>query len=116
MDQQIAQHIHNLSPYKAPGLDSIPNIALQMAADTITPTLAQIFNAVIENGWYHQGWKDSITCILKKPGKPDYQATKAYQPIALLSTTAKLLSAIITEDISRLIETHSILPTTHFGG
>ncbi|TFK18720.1 hypothetical protein FA15DRAFT_602778, partial [Coprinopsis marcescibilis] len=53
---------------------------------------------------------------LRKPGKPNYQQTKAYRPIALLSTTAKLLSSIIADDIFRLIEANTLLPDTHFSG
>ncbi len=114
--EQIERHIKALSPYKAPGLDGIPNIVLQKCSKTVAPVLAHIFTSSIENGWYHQSWKDSITCVLKKPGKPNYQVPKAYRPIALLSTTAKLLSAIVAEDMTRLIEKHQLLPNNHFGG
>lgn len=54
--------------------------------------------------------------MLKKPGKPNYQVPKAYHLIALLLTTAKLLSAIIAEDISYLIKHNMLLPNNHFGG
>ena len=54
--------------------------------------------------------------ILCKPGKPDYSAPKAYRPLALLNTTAKLLSAIVTDRTSYLLEAHGLLPRTHFSG
>jgi hypothetical protein len=41
---------------------------------------------------------------------------KAYCPIALLNTIAKLLTSIIVEDIMYLVELHQLLPSTHFGG
>ena len=40
---------------------------------------------------------------------------KAFCPIALLNTTAKLLSAIVTDCTSYILETHNLLPNTHFG-
>jgi len=58
----------------------------------------------------------SVTVILRKPGKPDYSVPKAYHPIALLNTTAKLLSSIVTDRASYILEAHNLLPATHFGG
>jgi len=54
--------------------------------------------------------------VLRKPGKPDYSATKAYRPIALLNTMSKLLTAIVAEEMTHLLEHHDLLPNTHFGG
>jgi len=113
---RVASFAKALSPWKAPGLDGIPNSVLKENADELSPHLACIYSAAIELNLYHQTWKDSITCVLKKPGKPDYQIPKAYRPIALLSTTAKLLSAIIADDMSCIIEQHNLLPDNHFRG
>ncbi|PPQ70369.1 hypothetical protein CVT24_013144 [Panaeolus cyanescens] len=113
---RVKTQIQRLSAHKAPGPDGIPNLVLQKCADTLAPFLTQIFNAAIKLGRYHKSWKESITCVLRKPGKPSYELPKAYRPIALLSTTAKLLSAIVAEDMSRLLEEHQLLPATHFGG
>lgn len=54
--------------------------------------------------------------VLRKPNKPCYEVPKAYRPIALLSTTAKVLTSIVAENISLLIEQHHLLPNTHFRG
>ena len=66
-------------------------------------------------GVYAAQWKDITTCVLRKPGKPRYYVPKAYRPIALINTVAKLLSAIIAEDITHLTEAHQLLPAHHFG-
>ena len=113
---QIRHHITSLCPHKAPGADEIPNIVLKKSAELITPHLLQIFRAVLNLHVYPSQWKDIITCVLRKPGKPRYNVPKAYRPIALVNTIAKLLSSIVAEDISHLVETHQLLPTTHFGG
>ena len=65
---------------------------------------------------YYDPWRESTTVIIRKLGKPDYSVPKAYRPIALLNTTAKLLSALITNRVSHVLETHNLLPSTHFGG
>jgi hypothetical protein len=54
--------------------------------------------------------------VLRKPGKPNYEVAKAYRPVVLLSTLAKVLTAIVAEDIGRLAELHQLLPKNHFGG
>ena len=54
--------------------------------------------------------------VIRKLGKPDYLLPKAYRPIALLNTTAKLLSVLIADRVSYILEKHNLLPSTHFGG
>jgi hypothetical protein len=56
------------------------------------------------------------TIVLKKPDKPNYEVPKAYRPVALISTMAKILTAIVAENISQLVEQHHLLLKTHFGG
>ena len=113
---QIERQIRRLSPYKAYGPDEIPNIVLQKCLDLITDYLLHIYRAIIKIGKYYGPWREFITVVLRKPGKPSYETPKAYRPIALLSTIAKVLTAIVAEDISRLAELHQLLPKNHFGG
>jgi hypothetical protein len=54
--------------------------------------------------------------VLQKPGKDDYTITKAYRPIVLFNTTCKLLTAIVADQMTYLLEHHELLPSTHFGG
>ena len=54
--------------------------------------------------------------VLRKPDKPNYEVPKAYRPIVLISTMSKVLTALITDNISQLVEQHRLLPKTHFGG
>jgi len=54
--------------------------------------------------------------LLRKPGKLNYKVPKAYHPIALLCTIPKVLTAIVAEDISHMVEKGTLLPDTHFGG
>lgn len=114
--EQIERHVRRLSPYKAYGPDEISNIALQMCLDIITDYLLYIYRAILKLGIYYDPWREFDTVVLRKPGKPSYETPKAYRPIALLSTLAKVLTAIVAEDIGRLAELHQLLPKSHFGG
>ena len=96
-EEQIHWHLANLSPYKAPGRDGIPNIMLKSCVETILPYLAHIFRASLHLKVYLDQWRESITCVLHKPEKPRYDIPKAYQPVTLLNTITKLLSSIVME-------------------
>jgi ribonuclease HI/endonuclease/exonuclease/phosphatase family metal-dependent hydrolase len=115
-EEQVQRHIAKLSPYKAHGPDGIPNVVLQRCVDILSTRLTRIFRAVMELDTYYDPWKEFTTVVLRKPGKPNYEVPKAYRPIALISTTAKVLTSIVAESLSRLVERHHLLPKTHFGG
>jgi hypothetical protein len=61
-----------------------------------------IYRAILEE--FYDPWSEFTTVVLRKPDKPDYEAPKAYRPIALISTMAKVLTAIVVENISQLVE------------
>ena len=112
---QLTMAINKLSPLKAPGPDGVANVVFQKCR-TLTDYLLHLFNAAVSLCTYYDPWRESTTVILRKPGKPDYTVPKAYRPIALLNTTAKLLTAIIADRTSYILESHNLLPATHFGG
>ena len=75
-----------------------------------------IFRAIFELGIYPDEWKESITVVLRKPGKPSYEEPKAYRPIALLNTLGKLFSSIVADELSYFCESRNLFPPTQFGG
>jgi len=89
---------------------------LQRTSDIIEPILLCLFRAVISLKFYYQGWSEFTTVVLRKPGKPNYAAPKAYRPIALLCTMAKVLTAIVAEGMARILESEQLLPDNHYGG
>ena len=72
--------------------------------------------ASIDLGYFPKCFKQTNTVILRKPGKPDYTATKAYRPIALENTLGKVLESVMADIISYLTETHELLLAHHHGG
>ena len=113
--EHLDKAIQNLSPYKALSPDGVANIVFKHCP-TLADHLLPLFNTVFTLRMYYEPWRESITVILHKPGKLDYFIPKAYHPIALLNTTSKLLSAIVTDRASYLLESHSLLPSMHFSG
>ena len=113
---QVQQHLAKLSPYKAHGPDGIPNIVLQRCTDILLGRLTTIYRAIFDLNMYYDPWREftGTTVVLRKPGKPSYEVLKAYRPIALISMMAKVLTLIVTENLSQLVEQHRLLPKTHF--
>jgi ribonuclease HI len=91
-------------------------VVLQRCSDMLTPRFLFIFRAILKLRTYYDPWRESTTVVLRKPGKPRYDIAKAHQPVVLLPTVAKVLTALVADDISRMVEFHQLLPPTHFGG
>jgi len=115
-DSQISRAIAKLSPYKAPGPNGISNSIYTHCADLLVQYMGPIFRATFTLGIYPDAWKHSSTIVLRKPGRPDYSLPKAYRPITLLDTMAKILSSCVADDLVYIAERHNLLPPTHFGG
>jgi hypothetical protein len=114
--EQISRTVSKLSPYKTPGPDGIPNIVFKQTIDIVLDHLYYIYNASLQNGYYFPSWLESLTAVIRKPGRQAYDIPKAYRPIALLNTIAKIFTALVAEDITTLAEQHKLLPACHFGG
>ena len=69
---QLTCHISKLSPYKAHGLDGIPNIVLQKFSDLIATRLNKVYRVIIEDSIYYDPWQEFTTVVLRKPSKPSY--------------------------------------------
>ena len=115
-EARLHRQISRLHPFKVPGEDGIPNVVLKETVDLILLHLIQIFRAVFKLDTYSDHWHMWNTIVLRKPRKARYDVPKAYQPIALMNTISKLLSAIVVEDMTHMCEKHCLLLDTHFGG
>ena len=114
--EQIRLAATKLDAFKAPGPDGVPNVVLKKSIDALIDHIYFIFRAIFELETYPDEWKESITVVLRKPGKPSYEDPKAYRPIALLNTLGKLFSTIVTDDLSYFCETRHVFPPNQFGG
>jgi len=114
--EQITRQIRRLSPFKTCGPDEIPNVVLQKCLEQLIDYLTHLFRGVFALNTYCPGWQVFTTAVIRKPAKPCYEIPKAYRPIALLCTIPKVLTAIVAENISHMVEKDALLPDTHFGG
>jgi ribonuclease HI len=113
---EIEKAVRRAAPSKAPGSDGITNGILHHTLDILLPHLCKLFNACLHQGHCPTHFKETITVVLRKPGKDDYTQPKAYRPIALLNTLGKALEAIIATRLAYLADVYHLLPSRHTGG
>jgi hypothetical protein len=97
---EIERAVRRAPPNNAPGADGISNGILHQMLEILLPSLLKLFNPCLEQGYCPAHFKDTITVVLRKPGKDDYTQPKAYRPIALLNTLDKALEAIIANRLA----------------
>ena len=113
---QLRRCVARLCPYKAPGEDSIPNTVIKESLDLISEYLLEIYWATFTLNMYSNCWRVWDTIVLRKPGKPRYDVPKVHWPVALMNTLGKLLSALVTEDLTYMCDHYRLLPNHHFCG
>ena len=116
MKDQIKRALTRLKPYKALGPDGILNIILTRCTDILIVRLWHIYNVIWDRNMYYDPWKEFMTVVLHKPGKPRYNTPKAYRPIALLNTMGKVLTSNMAEQLTYYTEKYKLLPALHFRG
>ena len=113
--QEIEDKVMTASPWKAPGEDGLPSMVWRQLWSVVKDRVLHLFRTSLRDGQVPSQWRKAKIIPLKKPGKGDYTAAKAWRPISLLSTLGKILEAVVAERISYLVEKHGLLPTNHFG-
>ncbi|KAM4060887.1 reverse transcriptase (RNA-dependent DNA polymerase) [Hirsutella rhossiliensis] len=113
--EEIERKVMTAKPWKAPGDDGLPAMVWRQLWPVVRGRVVHLFRLSVEHGVLPKQWRMAKIIPLKKPGKDDYTAARAWRPISLLSTLGKILEAVMAERISFAVETFGLLPTNHFG-
>ena len=113
---RIANTLMKINLHKAPGLSGISNAILKKCTIILAPHLSSIYSAICRLKHMPAKLRNIHQVVLPKPGRASYEIPSSYRPIALIETIAKVLSTIITEDLSYECETNNLLPDFQFGG
>lgn len=97
---------------KAPGMDGLCTEHLKTSLPYLEPVWTRLINKCIESGNIPNAWRKSIIKLLYK-GKGDASKPDSYRGIALESAAFKLLTKLLSQKISDLIE--PLLPEEQFG-
>ena len=104
------------SSAKAPGPDGLGFECLKRAYTAIPDYFHSLYEVLLRAGYHPQAWREATIVIIKKNGKPDYSAPKAYRPISLLNCLGKIAEKIMATRLAYMAERHSLLHHLQIGG
>lgn len=114
-EDEVKRAIFTANPRKAPGADGLTFRVWRELWPVVGRHVSCLYQASLRLGHLLRAWRIAKIVTLRKPGKPDYTALKAYRPISLLPTISKGLEAVIANRLSYLAESNGLLPANHFG-
>jgi len=94
---EMSETLKACSNVSAPGPDHITWRYLKsiLANDICASGILSLANSCITLQHWPRDFKESVSVIIPKPGKPAYDTPKAFRPIVLLNTLGKLIEKII---------------------
>jgi len=102
--KELEQIINNLSNGTAPGPDNIPNEIIKILYKTehFSNVMTKIINICLMKKQIPERWKKSHIYTIHKKDNPNNPLN--YRPIALICTTYKIYSSLITKRLSDFME------------
>ena len=73
-------------------------------------------NACLSLYYWPRHFKETVSVIIPKPGKPAYDTPKAFRPIVLLNTLGKLIEKMITRQLQFDAVKYGIFHPNQLGG
>ena len=113
---EINYAITHCKTKSTPGPSGINYTAVKWMWDAFPETLTHLYSACIETRHYPTPFKHSITSVVPKPNKKDYQTPSAYRPIQLTECIGKVLEKIMARRIQYEVANDNIVPLSQFGG
>lgn len=111
--QEVHRALKNLDPKKSAGPDHIDPYFLNVAADFIVRPLTCLLNMTLENKEIPKTWKSAFVLPILKGGDP--AILNNYRPISNLSVLAKILEALVANQLKDFLNTNAILSTSQSG-
>ena len=106
------------SNVSAPGPDHITwrHLKLILANNTYAVGILFLANACLSQWHWPRHFKESVSVITPKPGKPAYDTPKAFRPIVLLNTLGKLIEKMVARRLQFDAVKHGTLHPNQLGG
>ena len=113
-EEELMSIARNIGNKKAPGPDSIPNLALKKAILFNSAAFTNLYNSCLEESVFPSPWKIQRLVLLPKPNKQP-GTSSSYRPICLLDTAGKILEKIVCNRLEPLIEANNGISARQYG-
>ena len=115
---EMQEALKACSNVSAPGPDHITwrHLKLILANHSCAVGILSLANACLLLRHWPRHFKESVSVIIPKPGKPAYDTPKAFRPIVLLNTLGKLIEKMIARRLQFDAVKYSILHSNQLGG
>ena len=113
--QDVLKACSNVS---APGPDHIIwwYLKVILANNTCAVGILSLANICLLLHHWPRHFKESVSVIIPKPGKPAYDTPKVFRPIVLFNTLGKLIEKMIARQLQFDAVKHGILHPNQLGG
>jgi len=105
--ESVEKSLRTLKNSKSTGLDKLPAKMLKIAANTIAPSLAYIFNLSLTTGIYIDDWKNArVTPIFKSENR---RLCENYRPISILPIVSKVFEREVFKQVYTFLTDNNLL-------
>ncbi|MCG7875528.1 MAG: reverse transcriptase family protein, partial [Candidatus Thiodiazotropha endolucinida] len=98
---------------KAHGSDCLLNEYFLESVDILAPYLCDLFNAILNSGYFPEQWTEGIIIPLHKKG--DKQCASNYRGITLLSCLSKIFTSVLNNRLEKFCKTNDTISDAQFG-
>jgi len=115
---ELTDALSSCSSRSSPGPDHITWVHLKAVLENekSVQLLVTLADACIRVGHWPKQFKDSVSVIIPKPGKPTYSTPKSFRPIVLLNTVGKLVEKMISNRLQFDMIKYDLVHPNQVGG
>ena len=115
---EMQEALKAYSNVSVPGPDHITWRYLKyiLSNNTYAVDILSLANACLSLHYWPRHFKELVSVIIPKTGKPAYDTPKAFRPIVLLNTLGKLIEKMIARQLQFDVVKYGILHSNQLGG
>jgi len=115
---ELTDSLSSCSSRSSPGPDHITWVHLKAVLENekSVQLLVTLADACIRVDHWPKHFKDSVSVIIPKPGKPTYSTPKSFRPIVLLNTVGKLIEKMISNRLQFDMIKYDLVHPNQVGG
>ena len=110
---EIKSAIKTLKTGKAYGNDHLLNEYFTESVDIVGLHLCDIFNKILNSGYFPTSWTEGIIVPIHKKGSET--DVNNYRGISLLSCLSKLFTSVLNKRIEKFCDEHNLISDAQFG-